>query len=212
MADRPVGYLVINVLESAGHDNEDKPVWGDEFTQGHARVEIRGGSKTIKKITSTQAVADNGITWEEQLTLEVLPGASELRIMLCRPKGAERSSTSIVAACGIYMKDLLDAGPVDKYFELFKPGGGKAGGFIRVAISFLEPDQVRNGTLESEEEQQPARHAHSPVEEQPKQEDRRGVGRALVKLGLLAAGAAAVVVVAGKVRNKEGAVVTLRKK
>lgn len=142
-------------------------------------------------------------------------------------------------------------------------GGGKAGGFIRVAISFLEPDQVRNGTLESEEEQQPARHAHSPVEEQPKQEDRcallhrlrslesrhlarwccycrapptppfcmcfplsllaippclcpllcrRGVGRALVKLGLLAAGAAAVVVVAGKVRNKEGAVVTLRKK
>ncbi len=33
-----------------------------------------------------------------------------------------------------------------------------------------------------------------------------------MKLGLLAAGAAAVVVVAGKVRNKEGAVVTLRKK
>ncbi len=27
-------------------------------------------------------------------------------------------------------------------------GGGSAGGFIRVAISFLEPDQVRNGELE----------------------------------------------------------------
>jgi len=37
---------------------------------------------------------------------EVLEGANELRIMLCRPKEAsgERSSTSIVAACGIYMK------------------------------------------------------------------------------------------------------------
>ena len=37
---------------------------------------------------------------------EVLEGASELRIMLCRPKqtGGERSSSSIVAACGIYMK------------------------------------------------------------------------------------------------------------
>lgn len=37
---------------------------------------------------------------------EVLEGANELRIMLCRPKegGGERSSTSIVAACGIYMK------------------------------------------------------------------------------------------------------------
>lgn len=49
MADRPVGYLVINVLESAGHDNEDKPVWGDEFTQGHARgepqsVRVAGGA------------------------------------------------------------------------------------------------------------------------------------------------------------------------
>lgn len=31
----------------------------------------------------------------------------------------------------------------------FSPGagGGSAGGFIRVAISFLEPDQVRNGDL-----------------------------------------------------------------
>lgn len=37
---------------------------------------------------------------------EVLEGANELRIMLCRPKetSGERSSTSIVAACGIYMK------------------------------------------------------------------------------------------------------------
>lgn len=40
---------------------------------------------------------------------EVLEGANELRIMLCRPKEAsgERSSTSIVAACGIYMKVRL---------------------------------------------------------------------------------------------------------
>lgn len=60
----------------------------------------------LQKLTSTQDVADNGITWVEQLSLEVLEGASELRIMLCRPKqaGSERSSSSIVAACGIYMK------------------------------------------------------------------------------------------------------------
>lgn len=146
----PLGYLVINVLEAAGHDSEDAPVWDSEFKQGYARVEIRGGARTIKKLTSTQDVADNGITWVEQLSLEVLEGASELRIMLCRPKqaGSERSSSSIVAACGIYMKDILEAAPVDKYFELYKPGGGSAGGFIRVAISFLEPDQVRNGELE----------------------------------------------------------------
>ncbi len=36
----------------------------------------------------------------------MLEGASELRIMLCRPKEGtgERSSSSIIAACGIYMK------------------------------------------------------------------------------------------------------------
>ena len=34
---------------------------------------------------------------------------------------------------------------MDKYFELYKPGGGTAGGFIRVAISHLDPSQVRSG-------------------------------------------------------------------
>ena len=33
-------------------------------------------------------------------------------------------------------------------FACLPAGGGAAGGFIRVAISFLEPDQVRNGDLE----------------------------------------------------------------
>jgi hypothetical protein len=37
MAERPLGYLVINVLESAGHDSEDQPVWESEFKQGYAR-------------------------------------------------------------------------------------------------------------------------------------------------------------------------------
>ena len=28
-----------------------------------------------------------------------------------------------MAACGIYMRDIIDAVPIDKYFEMFKPGG-----------------------------------------------------------------------------------------
>lgn len=52
--------------------------------------------------------------------------------MLCRPKesNGERSSSSIVAACGIYMKDILEAAPVDKYFELYKPGASAVPGPI----------------------------------------------------------------------------------
>lgn len=35
----PLGYLVINVLESAGHDSEDAPVWEPNFKEGYARGE-----------------------------------------------------------------------------------------------------------------------------------------------------------------------------
>ena len=75
---------------------------------------------------------------------EHLDGAGELRILLCRPRPAGERGSSIVAACGIYMRDILDAVPIDKYFELFKPGEGQEGGFIRISMNYLRPDQVRN--------------------------------------------------------------------
>lgn len=37
----PLGYLVINVLEAAGHDSEDAVVWDPDFKQGYARGELR---------------------------------------------------------------------------------------------------------------------------------------------------------------------------
>lgn len=74
--------------------------------------------------------------------MEVLEGASELRVMLCRERRQEgRVGTSVVAACGIFVADILDAAPIDKYFELFKPGAGGDGGFVRVAMGFY-PDQA----------------------------------------------------------------------
>jgi hypothetical protein len=91
-------------------------------------------------------VTDNVASWEEQLALEHLEGAGELRILLCKPKPAGERGSSILAACGIYMRDILDAVPIDKYFELFKPGEGADGGFIRISMNYLRPDQVRNPT------------------------------------------------------------------
>lgn len=37
----PLGYLVINVLEAAGHDSEDAVVWDPDFKHGYARGELR---------------------------------------------------------------------------------------------------------------------------------------------------------------------------
>jgi hypothetical protein len=34
------------------------------------------------------------------------------------------------------VSDILDAVPIDKYFELFKPNGGGDGGFIRVSLDY----------------------------------------------------------------------------
>ena len=36
------------------------------------------------------------------------------------------------------MNDILDAVPIDKYFELFKPGAGGEGGFIRIGMNFVK--------------------------------------------------------------------------
>ena len=104
---------------------------------------------------------------------EVLEGATELRLMLCREKRTgTRVGTSVIAACGapgalcihvhevtserlqhpcwcaercnvsfgagIFVNDILDAVPIDKYFELFKPGAGGEGGYIRISINFVK--------------------------------------------------------------------------
>ena len=41
---------------------------------------------------------------------------------------------------GIFVDDILDAVPIDKWFEMFKPGAAGEGGFIRVHMSFSEGD------------------------------------------------------------------------
>ena len=46
------------------------------------------------------------------------------------------SSTFVPFLSGIFVQDILEAVPIDKYFELFKPGAGGEGGFIRVAMAF----------------------------------------------------------------------------
>jgi hypothetical protein len=41
-----------------------------------------------------------------------------------------------VGYAGIFVADILEAVPIDKYFELFKPGAGGDGGFIRIGMNY----------------------------------------------------------------------------
>ena len=140
VADKVRGYLVVTVCEATGKNKDDTVVWDPSFVEGFVKVEIRGGARAVKQTSQPKRVVANSASWSEDLTLEVLEGASELRVMLCREKRQEgRVGTTVVAACGIFVADILDAVPIDKYFELFKPGAGGEGGFVRIAMSFY-PD------------------------------------------------------------------------
>eukprot|EP00210_Caulerpa_lentillifera_P008656 g8255.t1 len=60
--------------------------------------------------------------------------------MLCKEKlslTSNRQSATVIAACGIYVQDILQAVPIDKAFELFKPGEQEPnlGGYIRVTLT-----------------------------------------------------------------------------
>ena len=51
-----------------------------------------------------------------------------------------------MTACGIFVKDILDAVPIDKYFEMFKPGSGHEGGFVRLKMSILTEEEMNART------------------------------------------------------------------
>lgn len=36
------------------------------------------------------------------------------------------------------MSDIIEAVPIDKYFELFKPNAGGEGGFIRISMNYVK--------------------------------------------------------------------------
>ncbi|GAB4821102.1 hypothetical protein N2152v2_008148 [Parachlorella kessleri] len=178
MAEHSTGYLVVKVLEVSGKDKEgEEAVWDRSLKDAFIKVEVRGGPRTVKKSTSTQPVVDGMITFEEDLVLDILEGSKELRIMLCRHRrGDEKPGTTVIAACGIFVSDILEAVPIDKFFDLFKPGQGAEGGFVRVSMEFVTPEQVQgNGSLA------PALAAavaqHNGVVEQPAEQEKRGSKR-----------------------------------
>ena len=101
--------------------------------------------RATKVVTKTAKVSsDMKMTWKQPLYLQLSETSSELRLLLCREKQSdEKRSVNVVTACGIFVTDIIDAAPIDKYFEMFKPGSGKEGGFVRLKISVLTEEETR---------------------------------------------------------------------
>lgn len=180
-------------------------VWDDEPFQGFVKVEIRGGPRNVKQKTALIECENGKLNWNQpskgvragQMKLEVLSGAKELRVIVCRLKqDGSKTGTSVVAACGLYVKDVLQCVPIDKYFELFKPHQGGPGGFVRVKLEF----STAEAGAEAAEETTPLADA-APGEGRPGKERRGGLSGligGILKLGLLGG-----VVYGGLVATKE---------
>lgn len=75
---------------------------------------------------------------------DLFEGAAELRMLLCREQTNNGKRTvHVVTACGIFVQHILDAAPIDKYFEMFKPGSGSEGGFVRLKMRLLSGPDAR---------------------------------------------------------------------
>lgn len=68
-------------------------------------------------------------------------GCEELRLIVCRKRVKNNvEGTSVVAACGLFVKEVIAAVPITKQFELFRPKNAGAGGMVQVAMNFKTPE------------------------------------------------------------------------
>lgn len=210
------GHLVVSVAEASGMSKQagGPPLWDPTFTEGFVKVEVRGGPRNVKTQTKLRTINKNTLKMGEELKLDVLEGANELRLMLCKEKRSQgRIGSSVVAACGIFVNDIIDAVPIDKYFELFKPKGGGDGGFIRISMDFVPAVTEEAATEEAKANEDHRLMVHSLTlskeiregnVELPKSSS--GLPWKKIVLGLVAAAVAAgaAVVLQQKKDKKEG--------
>jgi len=146
--------------------------------------------------TNRMPLIGDTITWREDLKLDVLDNSNELRILLCRDKNTgTKKGTSVIAACGIFVNEIIEAVPIDKYFEMFKPNQGGEGGFIRIGLDF-SPVGSQPAAMRSifEESGSGAKAAPNLVSRQPAKK-KRVLLPVLLSVGLSVAAAGTAVVV-----------------
>ncbi len=73
-------------------------------------------------------------------TFVILTSCRQADTNSCDPSQKDRDH-----AAGIFVNDIMDAVPIDKYFELFKPGQGGEGGFIRIGMDYVKTLKDRDG-------------------------------------------------------------------
>lgn len=77
---QPLGWLVVNVLESAGHDSDDAVVWDPDFKQGQARGERRRCSRRNGRSRALALIACLPLRAPDVPAVEIRGGARTIRV------------------------------------------------------------------------------------------------------------------------------------
>lgn len=117
----------------------------------HLHQTSNASTRCSLRVTAFQAAHATSMTQEVMQVhspacecSDLFEGAAELRMLLCREQTANGKRTvHVVTACGIFVQHILDAAPIDKYFEMFKPGSGSEGGFVRLKMRLLSGPDAR---------------------------------------------------------------------
>lgn len=88
--------------------------------------------------------AVNTLAHESIFCRDLTESAQELRLLLCRKTNKDgKERVTVVTACGIFVNDILEAAPIDKYFEMFKPGSGDEGGYVRLKMQMISEEELK---------------------------------------------------------------------
>ena len=107
-------------------------------------VELKGQAGSVQKVnSSTSRVRDGVAVFNAAIDLEVKDGSEELRLLVCKKKPGAANVAQVVAAAGIFVKDIMKMGSISKDFDLYKPGGdGNLGGKISLDMKFTPTEEA----------------------------------------------------------------------
>ena len=111
---------------------------GLEKGMAFIRIELRGGIHSQKISTASSKMKDNCLAFNTSLALDLAEDASELRLLLCKKKDGEGSQNTVLSAAGIYVKDIIRAAPIVKWFDLFKSFGTGFGGQVKLSLTIAD--------------------------------------------------------------------------
>eukprot|EP00211_Chloroparvula_japonica_P015140 CAMPEP_0119133076 /NCGR_PEP_ID=MMETSP1310-20130426/12933_1 /TAXON_ID=464262 /ORGANISM="Genus nov. species nov., Strain RCC2339" /LENGTH=242 /DNA_ID=CAMNT_0007123751 /DNA_START=11 /DNA_END=740 /DNA_ORIENTATION=+ len=138
-----MGRLQVLVKRAEGRTRTGGSGWADvpKGSELFVKVEMRGAPDTKAQKVNTNAVKvkDDKIVLNTQIDLNIVDGTEELRILVCKKKEAAGNVATVIAAAGIYVRDITKmVGTISKDFDLFKPGGkGDLGGVVSLELKYF---------------------------------------------------------------------------